>query len=158
MKKPKTPPAIVNFADYRKKHPVTPPRPAPPTPVRTQNFNPDDFRIDVKIPDIQIVGNVSTRDPDVLSRYLGRVKSIIEKEWRRLKAGSSLRSPGNLVVETKVQFRIGPSGDLRSPRLARASSYSEFDRLVLRALQGVRKVGQPPFTIDSPLQMTFRLN
>ena len=83
---------------------------------------------------------------------------MIEREWRRLQASANLRSSGNLVVETKVEFRISSNGALRSSRLARASSYSEFDRLVLRAVRNVGAVEPPPFVIDSPLSMTFRLN
>jgi hypothetical protein len=162
-KKPvEAPPKKINFDDYRSQHPeiaAPPTRSTPaPVPVKPQPFNPNAFRVDVKIPDIQIVGNVSNRDPDALSRYLGRVKSIIENEWKRLKKNSSLSSPGNRMVETKVQFQIGSGGDLRSPRLVRASSYGDFDQLVMRALRSVKRVGQPPFTIDSSLQMTFRLN
>lgn len=162
-KKPvEAPPKKINFDVYRSKHPeisTQPTRSTPaPVPVKTQTFNPNAFRVDVKIPDIQIVGNVSNRDPDALSRYLGRVKSIIENEWKRLKKDSNLRSPGNRMVETKVQFQLGSGGDLRSPRLVKASSYGDFDRLVMRALRSVKRVGQPPFTIDSSLQMTFRLN
>ena len=104
------------------------------------------------------MGSVSPRDPNAFSRYLGRVKSLIEQEWRRLQASANLRGSGALVVETKVEFRIGRSGELRSSRLVRSSSYSEFDQLVLRAVRSVGKVPPPPFAIDSPLRMTFLLN
>jgi len=126
--------------------------------VRTPVFNPNDFQVTVKIPEIQVVGEISQRDPDVLSRYLGRVKSLIEREWRRFQASANLRGTGALVVEAKVEFRISTGGYLRSSRLARPSSYSEFDQLVLRAVRSVGKVEPPPFVIDSPLSMTFRLN
>ena len=62
------------------------------------------------------------------------------------------------MVEVTVNFEIGAGGELRAPRLARASSYPEFDRLVLQAVRGISNVGRPPFRIRDTLTMTFRLN
>ena len=128
-KKPQPPPRKVSFKEFSKDHPKkSRPKPSPQPVVRTPVFNPNDFQVTAKIPEIQVVGSVSPRDPNAFSNYLGRVKSLIEQEWRRLQASANLRGSGALVVETKVEFRIGRSGELRSSRLVRSSSYSEFDQ------------------------------
>ncbi len=153
------PDQVVSFDVFRKAYPAPKrPTPSPQPVVKTPQFDPNDFQVTVRIPKIQVVGNVSPPDPAAFSNYLGRVKSLIEKEWRRLQADANLRSPGNLFVETKVEFRIGSNGALRFPRLAQTSSYGEFDRLVLRAVRNVATVPPPPLPINSPLSMTFRFN
>ena len=98
------------------------------------------------------------RDPNERDRYLSRAFSKIKREWLRRKEASNLRSQGAGVVEVTVKFEIGAGGELRAPRLARRSTYPEFDRLVLQAVRGISNVGRPPFPISDSLTMTFLLN
>ncbi|MGE4550495.1 MAG: TonB C-terminal domain-containing protein [Opitutales bacterium] len=144
----------MNINEFRKQHPL-PKTPRPPAPVKIppSTIDPNEFKVNVSTPK-----PVVNRDPNELDRYLSRAFSKIKREWLRLKEASNLRSQGAGVVEVTVKFEIGSGGEVRAPRLARASSYPELNHLVLQALRGIGNVGRPPFPISDSLTMTFLLN
>ena len=144
----------MTLEQFRKQHPLpkTPRQPAP-TRVTPSNIDPTKFTVDVSTP-----RPVVNRDPNERDRYLSSAFAKIKRNWLRIKASANLRSQGAGVVEVTVKFEIGSGGQLLSPRLVRASSYPEFDRLVLQAVRGISNVGRPPFRISESLTMKFLLN
>jgi outer membrane biosynthesis protein TonB len=157
VRKPDPPLKKTTLDQFNRERSKPTPRPTPRPPTLPR-FDPNAFAVDVKAPKIQVAGPVTTSDSGIRDRYLATVLAKIEREWRRLKASINLSSSGAGVVEVQVEFRIDSRGALHSSRVARASSYAKFDRLVLSALRGIGNVGRPPVAINSFVSMTFRLN
>jgi len=88
-----------------------------------------------------------------LNRYLSSVKAKLEAVWQRLQAQAGLTSGG----ETKVQFRISPTGIILDPSIVRRSGNPTLDKLVLQVCRSVGNVGRPPGGgID--IALPFRVN
>ena len=154
--KPKLKP--VSYKDFQRKHklPERKPHPTPqPAPPRPQvRINPKAFTI----PHIKLTNPKVTPtsvDPNVLNRYLAKVKASLEATWQQLQAQANLTVGG----EAKVQFRISATGIILSPRIVHRSGNQALDKLVLQAFRSVGNVGRPPNgALESPLALPFRVN
>lgn len=72
---------------------------------------------------------------DVLSFYLGLVKSKIDEHWKDPLGG------GTGMVH--VSFTIFPKGNIATPKVVKSSGESKLDNLAIRAVKNA--VPLPPF-------------